>query len=388
MVARGIGVVVVAAALGAVALGYAADSNAPKAPRAAQPDIVISDDGTVLTAEHDHEGRGAFLGVGLTEETEGSEGGARVTSVVPDSPAAKAGLKKGDVIVGFGADVIRGPGKLTQKIHAARPGDKVPMEVMRDGKRTTLEVELGKPKDHVRILMGDANALALAEAMRGQEGAMKTREEALRQAEIQMQKLQRELPKIREESLKSVRVLPHGFAYAYAFGKPKLGVELVGTTPELREHLGAPKDAGVLVGKVIAGSAAEKAGLKVGDVIVSVDGKSVGEASELIELVQAAAGKTVDLDVVRDGKRMKVSAALPSDDEAEDEPSGPRASLEWDELDAVPWGPAEAPEAPEPPEAPVAPEAPEAPPVLRLVAPAPPAAPAAPAPVVSVVSFV
>jgi len=110
--------------------------------------------------------------------------------------------------------------------------------------------------------------------------------------------------------------------------KPLLGVEMVETTAELRELMGGSKDAGVLVGKVLPGSAAEKAGIRVGDLILSVDGKKVVDAGDLMEAVREREGKTVDLDVVRDKKSVHVKANLPKIDEPEDQPTGPRA-LRW-----------------------------------------------------------
>ena len=78
-----------------------------------------------------------------------------------------------------------------------------------------------------------------------------------------------------------------------------IGVTLLEITPELRAHFGAPKDAGVLVSDVRADTPASKAGVEVGDVITSVDGKRV-ESSRVSSVVHHGAstsgnvGKIVD----------------------------------------------------------------------------------------------
>ena len=59
------------------------------------------------------------------------------------------------------------------------------------------------------------------------------------------------------------------------------GVSLIDISPDLREHFGASKDAGVLVESVADGSPAEKAGIRVGDVIVAVDGKDVKSSGDI-----------------------------------------------------------------------------------------------------------
>jgi len=127
---------------------------------------------------------------------------------------------------------------------------------------------------------------------------------------------------------------------------------MVSATPDLRAFLGGPKDAGIIVGKVISGSAAEKAGLKVGDLIVSVDGGRVEDPSDVVEALEDQDGKTIEIEVVRDKKTVKVRATIP---EVEDEhPSGPRASAAR---------PPRAPRAPLPPPAPAAPPRPPVPPM-------------------------
>ena len=82
---------------------------------------------------------GPYLGVRLVEETELAEGGARVSHVVPDSPADEAGIRKGDVVVEFDGEIIRGPVSLTRRIHAHKAGETVKIRIVRDGKKQTLE---------------------------------------------------------------------------------------------------------------------------------------------------------------------------------------------------------------------------------------------------------
>ena len=79
-----------------------------------------------------------------------------------------------------------------------------------------------------------------------------------------------------------------------------LGVSLVDLTDELRDHFGAPKDAGLLVSSVEEGSPAEKAGIKVGDIIVGIDGKDVESSMDLRRgLREKKDGDTVRVEVMR-----------------------------------------------------------------------------------------
>ena len=93
--------------------------------------------------------------------------------------------------------------------------------------------------------------------------------------------------------------------------RPKLGVQIVGTTPELREHLGGDADRGALVGKVIEDTPAEKAGLATGDLILSVDGRSVQNAAGMMAALSGKKGDTIDLEVVRDHRTVHLQATLP-----------------------------------------------------------------------------
>jgi membrane-associated protease RseP (regulator of RpoE activity) len=258
--------------------------------------------------------KGGYLGLSLREDTRSSEGGALVTSVVDDSPAAKAGIKDRDVIVGFGGDIVRGPAKLTEKLRATKPGDKVTLDVRRDGKAQKIAVELGeRPALAWRIRSGELAPFS---------------EEAQADLELSLKDLDEKMPDL-EKRLGKMKFYAPGRHGLMILGrnKPLLGIEMIDTTPELREAMGGSKEAGVLVGKVFSGSAAEKCGLRVGDLILSVDGDKVSDPGELGEAIGKQEGKTIDLDVVRDKKTIHVKAVLPKIDEPEDEPTGPRASV-------------------------------------------------------------
>ncbi len=85
----------------------------------------------------DLEGERVMLGIRI-EEAPG--GGARVLGVIPGSPADKAGIREGDVIVAVDGEPVRELFDLTFRVGQHRPGDTGPVEVLRDGERVTLEV--------------------------------------------------------------------------------------------------------------------------------------------------------------------------------------------------------------------------------------------------------
>ena len=90
-----------------------------------------------------------------------------------------------------------------------------------------------------------------------------------------------------------------------------LGITIQNLTPEIAKQLGVSQPSGVVVNQVLPGSAADKAGLKPGDVIVSVDGQPVGSNSELQSVIGVMrVGTAVSLGVVRNGKSMTVQATI------------------------------------------------------------------------------
>ena len=70
--------------------------------------------------------------------------GALIASVTEDSPAAKAGLRKGDLIISVDGDKVSDPRDLARKIGGLKPGQKTSLKLLRKGAETTVSLELGK----------------------------------------------------------------------------------------------------------------------------------------------------------------------------------------------------------------------------------------------------
>ncbi len=184
----------------------------------------------------------------------GSTKGALIASVAKDSPAAKAGLKPGDVITAFGDRPIRQTHDLTWAVALTPPGKEVPVTVDRDGKNVTVKVTVGRLAAH--------------------------QEEA-----------------------------------AEAAGKlPQLGLGLRPLSPAIRNQYGiTPDTQGVLVTEVEAGSPADEAGLQPGDVITQVDRTNVFSPQEAIAAVHNAlknGKKAIALNINRGGQEAFVVIGL------------------------------------------------------------------------------
>jgi S1-C subfamily serine protease len=91
--------------------------------------------------------------------------------------------------------------------------------------------------------------------------------------------------------------------------RTRLGVTVQELTPELAAYFGASD--GVLVSSLVADSPASRAGVKVGDVIASVDGRSITSAADLAREVRTSASDgEVRLGIVRDKKQSTISAKV------------------------------------------------------------------------------
>jgi membrane-associated protease RseP (regulator of RpoE activity) len=107
---------------------------------------------------------------------------------------------------------------------------------------------------------------------------------------------------------------PHDDVQVTVTGKGRLGIVALQISPELRAHLGAPRDRGVLVDAVRPDSPAARAGLRVGDIVTDVDGDATRSAPEVLDaLADHKKGDEVAIVAFRSGQRVELRARLDSD---------------------------------------------------------------------------
>lgn len=184
--------------------------------------------------------------------------GALVGSVDSDGPAAKAGVRSGDVIISYDGHAINDSSELPPLVGNTPVGRTVEMKVLRDGKEVTLRPTIAQLNDEDR--QADT---------RGEKSAQ---------------------------------------------GKALLNMSVQSLSAEMRERLGV-REGGVLVAQVNPGPAA-RAGVREGDVILKVGSKDVENAQQFIKLVQALPrGKPVAFLVQREQGRLYLPVTLPAADD-------------------------------------------------------------------------
>jgi S1-C subfamily serine protease len=97
-----------------------------------------------------------------------------------------------------------------------------------------------------------------------------------------------------------------------------LGVNIYNVTPEIAKEFGLSESTGALVAGVAPGSSAERAGIKTGDIITSINGIVMKSASELRNSIgMLRVGDKVEIGLLRDGKPLKVTALIAERSEAD-----------------------------------------------------------------------
>lgn len=210
-----------------------------------------------------------------------AERGVLIGKVMPDSPAAKAGLRENDVVTELNGQVVEGAVQFRRMIHEIPAGRKVMLTVWRDGKAQTIDATLGKAEEGRRMWL---QAAPRAFTFRVPETP--------------------EIPEIPKMEWNGDFLL---------MGRPRLGIEAEDLDGQLGNYFGAPDGEGILVRSVNTESPAEKAGIKAGDVITSLNGEKLHSVGELREKLAAAKdSKTVKVGLLRNKALMTVTVELPA----------------------------------------------------------------------------
>ena len=210
------------------------------------------------------------------------ERGVEVTHVQDGSPAAKAGIKPGDVLLSYNGENILGAQQLGRLVWETPQGRHVKVQYWREGKVLTAMVVTGAPQMRVDIRPDLTNIDQQFNAME--------REAARFYAAMDVP-----TPLI-------------------AWKNRALGVECEPMNPQLAEYFGVKQ--GVLVRFVDPGSAADKAGFKTGDVLISVGDRNLGNPRDLTQCLhdQAGTAKSIQVAIVRNHKHMALNLAVPPQD--------------------------------------------------------------------------
>jgi membrane-associated protease RseP (regulator of RpoE activity) len=228
----------------------------------------------------------SYLGVDIQDVTKErvtalklkEERGVEITMVDQDAPAGKAGLKEHDVILDFNGTAIESEEQLRRLLRETPPGRTVSLGISRDGNPMKISVQLG---DRGNI-----------------EGTVHPR---MVIPPVRIPPVHVDIPKI---DIPSYAIQIQTYSYV-------LGVQTESLSRQLLEYFGA-KD-GILVRSVEKGSAAEKAGLKAGDVIIKADNEQISDRGDLTHILRShREGGKLSLVVVRDKHEQTIVVDLPA----------------------------------------------------------------------------
>lgn len=210
------------------------------------------------------------------------EKGALVIEVLDNSAAAKAGIKKEDVIVRFQGESVLTAAQLSRLVRDVPSGRKVDIDLIRAGAPLKVTATLEKGE-------WSGKAMDMPE-LKGLDKRLSG--------------------KPRGFNFKLEEGGPDWMTFAGA-GKGRLGITYTEIEGQLAGYFKAPKDHAILVNSVVEGSAAEKAGIKAGDLLVKLGGTPIEETSDLHDAVRdLEPGKPTPVTVWRDGKSQDLSVTL------------------------------------------------------------------------------
>ena len=239
--------------------------------------------GPSVFVSSDEDGSG-WLGVEIGEVTAEkakdlkltAQRGVVVMDVEPDGPAAKAGLKENDVITQYDGQVVEGTVQFRRLVRETPTGRTVALVISRSGATQNVSVELGERSAFFEKRM---------------KGKMRDFDNAFAFS-MPNQDFTVAIPPMDSRT-------------------PALGINAEDLSGQLGTYFGAPDGSGILIREVRTGTAAAKAGLQAGDVIIKVDGKPVRTLADLrVVLRDKSDQKSVALGIIRKTAEMSVTVGI------------------------------------------------------------------------------
>ena len=231
-------------------------------------------------------GNAPYLGIGVKDIDADSAKrlnlkevrGVEITQVEENSPAAKAGIKEGDVVLEYNGQPVEGGEQLSRLVRETPIGRQVKVGIWRNGSMQTLTAGVEAHKSNMFFANGGAPFVMPPEIRTPEQWPM---------------------------------AMPEMPGFGIGANSPMLGIvgEALAPQEQLADFFGV-KD-GVLVKSVNRNSPAEKAGIKAGDVIIKVDDEKVGTSREISTALRSARSKkTVTVIVVRAKKEMPLTVTV------------------------------------------------------------------------------
>lgn len=207
------------------------------------------------------------------------ERGVEITMVDQDAPAGKAGLKEHDVILEFNGTKVESEEQFRRMIRETPPGRNVTLGISRDGNPVSIQAQIGdRGKIASNVFKMDGNGWKL---------------------------ITPEPPNAPEFNIPFDIQVP---TYTAA-----LGIQVESLGQQLGDYFGVKNGEGLLVKSVEKGSAAEKGGMKAGDVITRADNEKVTDRADLRRAVRAHRdGGKMTVTVIRDKREQNLTIDLPS----------------------------------------------------------------------------
>jgi serine protease Do len=208
--------------------------------------------------------------LGITIEDQ-KDSGPVVRAIQPNSPAAHAGLKEGDVIIEYNKEAVIGAQQFSRLVRETPVGRMADIKIRRDNREQTIQVM--------------TEASQFPNGLNGINGLDLNIKPNIR---ILMDQAMKNVPRFEVNAI-----------------VVQSGIRVDQLTDQLRDYFGVFSNAGVLVGSVDMGSVAEKAGVKAGDVITSVNGVNVRTPADFSREMRMDSGKGT-LKVMREKQEREI----------------------------------------------------------------------------------